>query len=118
MFSSIELTMLRKVDTKLPVNLWIDENSEHKSRLMFQNNTSDTLTKKSDLIPISVEDCLSILAKGNTLRISSVLSSSILSWTSQQKSKTVPILKDSARVLFWSIFIIVNIAFLSALRYL
>ena len=46
MFSSIELTMLRKVDTKLPVNLWIDENSEHKSRLMFQNNTSDTLTEK------------------------------------------------------------------------
>ena len=35
MFSSIELTMLRKVDTKLPVNLWIDENSENKSRLMF-----------------------------------------------------------------------------------
>lgn len=47
MFSSIELTMLRKVDTKLPVNLWIDENSEHKSRLMFQNNSSDTLTKKA-----------------------------------------------------------------------
>lgn len=95
MFSSIELTMLRKVDTKLSVNLWIDENSEHKSRLMFQNNTSDTLRKKSDLIPISVEDCPSILAKGNTLRISSDELKSVQSFITLNKEIFLKYMNDT-----------------------
>ena len=49
MYSLIEMSMFRKVDTKLPANLWIDEDGERNpkhslSRLKFQNNTSDKFT--------------------------------------------------------------------------
>lgn len=68
MYSLIEMSMFRKVDTKLPVNLWIDEdgerNPEHNlSRLKFQNNTSDRFTGRKDLIPISVDENPKILLK-------------------------------------------------------
>lgn len=62
---------------------------------MFQNNTLDTLTKKSDLIPISVEDCPSILAKGNTLRISSDELKSVQSFITLNKEIFLKYMNDT-----------------------
>ena len=71
MFSSIEITMLRKVDTGLPVNLWIDEKINKTSRLMFQNNKSDTFTGKKDLIAITVDENPEIPLRKYNLKITS-----------------------------------------------
>lgn len=58
-----EMTNLRKFETGLPVNVSIqfqpDDKRKYKHntpRLKFQNNTSDTVTSISDLIPVSIED--------------------------------------------------------------
>lgn len=51
--------------------------------------------KKSDLIPISVEDCPSILAKGNTLRISSDELKSVQSFITLNKEIFLKYMNDT-----------------------
>ena len=51
--------------------------------------------KKNDLIPISVEDCPSILAKGNTLRISSDELKSVQSFITLNKEIFVKYMNDT-----------------------
>lgn len=57
-----EMSNFRKRITKLPVNLSLqiatdeDKQYAHKlPRLKFQNNTSDSITSVSDLIPVSID---------------------------------------------------------------
>lgn len=51
--------------------------------------------KKNDLIPISVEDCPSILAKGNTLRISSDELKSVQSFITLNKEIFLKYMNDT-----------------------
>lgn len=67
----IEMTLLRKADTKLPVNLWIDETDRAAPpRVLFQNNDKDRFTSEKDLIPISVEERPKVLIQNYSLEIS------------------------------------------------
>lgn len=64
------MTLLRKVDTKLPVNLWIDETDRiTPPRILFQNNYADGFTSEKDLIPISVEERPKVLIQDYFLEI-------------------------------------------------
>ena len=67
----IEMTLLRKVDTKLPVNLWIDETDRATPpKVLFQNNYADRFTSEKDLLPISVEERPKVLMRDYSLEIS------------------------------------------------
>ena len=65
------LTLLRKTDTKLPVNLWISETdcSNH-PWLYFQNNYVDRFTCNMNLIPVTVEEHPKIIIKKQPLLLS------------------------------------------------
>ena len=66
-----EMTLLRKVDTKLPVNLWIDETDRATPpKVLFQNNYADRFTSKKDLIPISIEERPNVIMQDYSLEIS------------------------------------------------
>ena len=65
------MTLLRKVDTKLPVNLWIDETDRATPpKVLFQNNYADRFTSEKDLLPISVEERPKVLMRDYSLEIS------------------------------------------------
>ena len=93
----IEMSNLRKVDTRLPVNLWIDEanRSNHSvPRIKFQNNTSDRFTKSSDLIPISVEEEPKVLLKNFSLKISKEEFNAVVSFISLNKEAILRYMND------------------------
>ncbi len=65
------LTLLRKADTKLPVNLWISEaDCSNHPWLYFQNNYVDRFTCNISLIPVTVEEHPKIIIKKQPLFIS------------------------------------------------
>lgn len=65
------LTLLRKSDTKLPVNLWISEaDCSNHPWLYFQNNYVDRFTCNMNLIPVTVEEHPKIIIKKQPLLLS------------------------------------------------
>ena len=67
----IEMTLLRKADTRLPVNLWIDETDRATPpKVLFQNNYADRFTSEKDLIPISIEERPNVIMQDYSLEIS------------------------------------------------
>ena len=72
----MEMSNLRKRDTGLDVNIWLDDEGCYRDvkhnvpRIKFQNNNSDRISK-SDLIPISISDNPQILKRKVTLSIDS-----------------------------------------------
>ena len=66
----IEMTLLRKADTRLPVNLWIDETDRATPpKVLLQNNYADRFTSEKDLLPISVEERPKVLKRNYSLEI-------------------------------------------------
>jgi len=71
----MEMSSLRKIDTNLPVNIWIDDigaerNTPHNlPRIKFQNDKSDNLVSKNT-VPISIDINPEILAKNFQTKLS------------------------------------------------
>ena len=65
------MTLLRKADTRLPVNIWIDETDRATPpKVLLQNNYADRFTSEKDLFPISVEERPKVLMRDYSLEIS------------------------------------------------
>lgn len=71
----MEMSTLRKKDTNLPVNIWVDDiaaerNTPHnRPKIKFQNNTSDRVLTR-EAIPMSIDDNPEILVKNFKTKLS------------------------------------------------
>lgn len=72
-----EMSNIRKKDTGLPVNIWLDDigserNVKHNlPRLKIQGNYKDRVSSKTELISVSISDDPQVLVKRPNLEISS-----------------------------------------------
>ena len=93
----IEMTLLRKADTKLPVNIWIDETdiATH-PKVLFQNNNTDKFTAEKDLIPISVEERPKVLMQDYSLEISAGDFEKITNFISSNRTAILRYIQDTS----------------------